>query len=481
MLFNSLDFVVFFPFVVGLYFLLPDRVRWMLLLVASYFFYMYWNPRYAVLILLSTTIDYFAAIQMGNAKRLPIRRMWLFVSLAGNLGLLFAFKYFGFFSGNIDRLLDAFAIPQRVPVFDILLPVGISFYTFQTLSYTIDVYRGDQQPTRHFGKFALYVSFFPQLVAGPIERSTRLLPQFFVKHSFNAERIRSGLLLMAWGFFKKLVIADRLAVYVAEVYNGDTEYTGLTILIATYAFTIQIFCDFSGYSDIAIGAARVLGYDLMRNFDRPYYSRSIAEHWRRWHISLSTWMRDYIYIPLGGSRVQVKRLYINLMITFIISGLWHGANWTFIIWGALHGGYIVVSMMTQDVRDRVAGTIGFSPKSRIRHVWQIVFTFHLIVFAFIIFRADNIDHAVSLMMRMATGFNLWDPMILEPLPVPEIVAALIGVFIMETVHLLQFRMSVSERLFAMPLLVRWAAYCGLVYTIIALGSFTSEQFIYFQF
>lgn len=481
MLFNSLDFLVFFPVVVAAYFLLPDRFRWVLLLLASYFFYMYWNPRYAILILLSTIIDFVVAIQMGRAERLSLRRMWLFVSLAGNLGLLFAFKYFGFFSANLDRLLETFAMSQRMPALDVLLPVGISFYTFQTLSYTIDVYRGDREATRHFGMFALYVSFFPQLVAGPIERSTRLLPQFFEKHAFDAARVRSGLLLMGWGFFKKLVIADRLSIYVAEVYNGDTEYTGLTILVATYAFTIQIFCDFSGYSDIAIGAARVMGFDLMRNFDRPYYSRSIAEHWRRWHISLSTWMRDYIYIPLGGSRVATGRLHANLMITFIVSGLWHGANWTFIIWGALHGGYIVVSMMTQDLRDRVAGVFGLSAKSKLRHVMQILITFHLIVFAFIIFRADNIGHAIDLMRRMASGFYLWDPAVWVPMPAPEILSALFGVLIMEAVHLLQFRMSVSERLFALPLPIRWAAYCGLIFLIITLGAFTSEQFIYFQF
>lgn len=481
MLFNSLDFLVFFPFVVGAYFLLPDRVRWVFLLIASYFFYMYWNPKYAILIFLSTVIDYSAAIQMGRADRPSIRRAWLFVSLAGNLGLLFTFKYFGFFSANFDRLFETLAMPQRMPELDVLLPVGISFYTFQTLSYTIDVYRGEREPTRHFGKFALYVSFFPQLVAGPIERSTRLLPQFFEKHPFDATRIRSGLLLMAWGFFKKLVIADRLAVYVNEVYAVDSGYTGLTVLVATYAFAFQIFCDFSGYSDIAIGAARVMGYDLMRNFDRPYYARSVAEFWRRWHISLSTWMRDYVYVPLGGNRVGIRRLYVNLMLTFIISGLWHGANWTFIIWGALHGGYIVLSRATQHARTALAERIGLPAESRFQSIVQMVVTFHLVVFAWIFFRAENFDHALGLIARMVTDFSLWDSAVFDPMPMPEILSALTGILIMETVHLLQFRMSVSERLFAMPLPVRWAVYCGLAYTIIALGTFTSEQFIYFQF
>ncbi len=481
MLFNSIDFLVFFPIVVAAYFLLPDRFRWVLLLVASYFFYMYWNPKYAVLIALSTIVDFAAAIQIGSAKRTIVRRAWLFVSLAGNLGLLFTFKYLGFFSANLDRLLESLAMPQRMPELDLLLPVGISFYTFQTLSYTIDVYRGEREPARHFGKFALYVSFFPQLVAGPIERSTRLLPQFFEKHPFDPDRIRSGLLLMAWGFFKKLVIADRLALYVTEVYNGDTEYTGLTILIATYAFAFQIFCDFSGYSDIAIGAARIMGYDLMRNFDRPYYARSVAEFWRRWHISLSTWMRDYIYIPLGGNRGGIRRLYVNLMITFLVSGLWHGANWTFIIWGALHGAYIVASRALQPVRTAWAERAGVSPTSRVIAVAQMVVTFHLVVFAWIFFRADNLAHAVDLIGRMAVGFRPWDATILSPMPGPEIVSALMGLVMMEFVHLLQFRMSVSERLFALPTPVRWAAYCGLVYTIVALGTFTSDAFIYFQF
>ncbi len=481
MLFNSLDFLVFFPVVVAGYFLVPDRFRWMLLLVASYFFYMCWNPRYAILIALSTVIDYVAALQMGRAERPSARRAWLFLSLAANLGLLFTFKYFGFFSANVDWLLESLGMRERMPALDVLLPVGISFYTFQTLSYTIDVYRGECKPTRHFGKFALYVSFFPQLVAGPIERSTRLLPQFFEKHAFDADRIRSGLLLMAWGFFKKLVIADRLAVYVTEVYNGDTQYTGLTILVATYAFAFQIFCDFSGYSDIAIGTARVMGYDLMRNFDRPYYARSVAEFWRRWHISLSTWMRDYVYVPLGGNRVGVPRLYINLMATFLVSGLWHGANWTFVVWGLLHGGYIVASRATASARSSLAQRIGLWDHSRIQSIAQTVFTFHLVVFAWIFFRAESFDQAINLIGRMAVDFRPWDAEALTPMAMPEILAALAGIAIMETVHLLQFRMSVSDRLFAMPLPIRWAGYCGLVYLTIALGSFTSEEFIYFQF
>ncbi|MCE7945771.1 MAG: MBOAT family protein, partial [Chlorobi bacterium CHB1] len=310
MLFHSLEFIIFFPVVVAIYFLAPLRFRQFFLLLASYYFYMCWKAEYAVLILLSTGIDYVAALHMHKTSG----------------------------RGNIF---------YEFPLFDILLPVGISFYTFQTLSYTIDVYRSEKTPERNFIKFALYVTFFPQLVAGPIERSTRLLPQFDHEHKFDANRVVSGLRLMLWGFFKKLVIADRLALYVNEVYNNPADYTGLPVIIATYFFAFQIYCDFSAYSDIAIGAARVLGFDLMKNFRQPYLAQSIGEFWKRWHISLSTWFRDYLYIPLGGNRVSRLRWYVNLMAVFLISGLWHGANWTFVVWGALHGSYFVLSLLTQ--------------------------------------------------------------------------------------------------------------------------------------
>ena len=286
-------------------------------------------------------------------RKITHKRKWLYLSLLTNLGILFGFKYFNFINDNLQQLFDQINVFYNVPAFDVLLPVGISFYTFQTLSYTIDVYNGKTKAQKHLGVFAVFVSFFPQLVAGPIERSHRLLPQFFIKHEFNYDRVRHGLQQMIWGFFKKVVIADRLAIVVDGVYNNLDDYSGLALIVATIFFTFQIYCDFSGYSDIAIGSARVMGFELMDNFKRPYFSKSISEFWKRWHISLSTWFRDYLYIPLGGNKVVKWRWYYNLFITFLVSGFWHGANWTFIAWGALHGIYLITAIILKNPKQQI--------------------------------------------------------------------------------------------------------------------------------
>ena len=317
MLFNSIHFVFFFPIIIMLYFATPYKWRWLLLLVASYYFYMCWKAEYAILIVGSTVIDYFASLQMEKEEEQSKRKKWLYLSLAVNLGVLFGFKYFNFFSSNVNAFFDSINLFYNVPTFDVLLPVGISFYTFQSLSYTIDVYNNKIKAEKHFGIFALYVSFFPQLVAGPIERATHLLPQFHQKFDFEYQRVVDGLKMMAWGFFLKLVIADRLAPMVNEVFNFPERAFGMTVLVGTIFFAFQIFCDFAGYSSIAIGAAKIMGYDLMQNFRRPYFSTSIREFWQRWHISLSSWFRDYVYIPLGGNRVVKWRWYYNLFITFL--------------------------------------------------------------------------------------------------------------------------------------------------------------------
>jgi len=338
MLFNSLAFLVFYPIVLILYFLIPGlRARNLLLLAASYFFYMFYRPEYALLMLASTLVDYYAAIGMERHDRPAYRRFFLGMSLFGNLGMLFFFKYFNFFNENLGSLAQLVGIPYAPAHLDLLLPVGISFYTFQTLSYTIDVYRRDMKAEHDFWQFALYVSFFPQLVAGPIERSTNLLPQFRDVKAFQVERAVSGLRIMLWGFFKKVVIADRLAVVVNTIYAEPEKWSGIYLIIGTLAFAFQIYCDFSGYSDIAIGGARIMGFSLMKNFDRPYHAKSVTEFWRRWHISLSTWFRDYLYFPLGGNRKGYARTSFNLFVIFLVSGLWHGARWTFVIWGALNG------------------------------------------------------------------------------------------------------------------------------------------------
>lgn len=501
MLFNSLDFVVFFPLVVGAYFLTPFRYRWILLLAASYYFYACWRAEYLVLILISTMIDYRCGLKMGEKATRKARRPFLVLSLLANLGLLFSFKYFNFFNDSLRAVFDHFNIFYGVPAFDVLLPVGISFYTFQTLSYSIDVYRGKQEPERHLGIFALYVSFFPQLVAGPIERSQRLLPQFFIKHDFNYERSVSGLQQMGWGFFKKIVIADRLAIYVDQIYNNPELYSGWSVVVATYFFAFQIYCDFSGYSDIAIGTARVMGYDLMENFRRPYFARSISEFWKRWHISLSSWFRDYLYIPLGGNRVAKWRWYYNLFIVFLVSGLWHGANWTFVVWGALHGAYLIAGIMTQDVRDRIWSWIGRSPLlvrqrafrasglinhmsvESIRSVVAVVLTFHLVLFGWLFFRANSISDAFLLLGKIFDFHNGFQSVFAATSLGPyELTIAFFAIIAMELVHIIEERgQSMYEYLRARPTWLRWSFYYTAIFAILILGEFNLKAFIYFQF
>jgi len=489
MLFNSFQYLLFFPVVTVLYFALPQRYRWALLLGASYFFYMCWKPEYAVLIALSTLVDYWAALRMGRETEQRRRRKYLVASLVANLGLLFTFKYFNFFSSSLSGLMGEFGTAWHSPTLDILLPVGISFYTFQTLSYTIDIYRGERPPERHLGVFALYVSFFPQLVAGPIERSTRLLPQFFEKKGFEYGRAVEGLRLILWGLFKKVVIADRLALYVDRVYDHPDAFLGWPLLVATYFFAFQIYCDFSGYTDIARGSAKVLGYDLMENFRRPYFARSIADFWRRWHIALSTLFRDYLYIPRGGNRVVGGRRYYNLMVVFVLSGLWHGTSWTFMIWGALHGLYMVVSKVTANWRNRLAEQHGPARRPGLRNIWQVLVTFHLTLFAWVFFRANSFSDALtvlgnSLSLRLAdftralpTGFHNdnfargWFDL--------AVAFSLIGLLV--TVQFLQTRNGRETAALPRPTWLRWSVYYAAALAIILFGVFTHAEFIYFQF
>ena len=481
MLFNSLHFLFFLPVVLALYFATPARWKWALLLGASYYFYAAWRVEYLLLIMASTGVDYVAGIQMGKRATRRERRPWLYLSLLTNLGLLFTFKYLNFFSETFQTAFDGFNVFYGIPTFDVLLPVGISFYTFQTLSYTIEVYRGKQKPERHLGIFALYVSFFPQLVAGPIERSTRLLPQFFRKHGFDLERARSGLRLMLWGFFKKLVVADRLAVYVNQVYADPTAHSSATLLVATYFFAVQIYCDFSGYSDIAIGTARIMGYDLMENFRRPYFSRSIREFWGRWHISLSTWFRDYVYIPLGGNQVSRRRWYANLLVVFVVSGLWHGAAWTFVFWGALHGGYLVLALASTDLRDRLwCGLEELPAADALRKGVAVVTTFHLVLFAWVFFRAETLREAVAVIR----GVIWWQPAT-EALSAPSglwhFLLSLVAIAVVVVVDLVQSRWGGEKSLLRMPLPIRWAIYYAALFAILMFGEFGGEDFIYFQF
>lgn len=480
MLFNSLEFLIFFPIVVIFYFTIPHKYRWILLLTASYYFYMSWKAEYLFLIIFSTFVDYYAGIKIKEVTEAK-KKKYLIYSLISNLGLLFGFKYFNFFNNSVREVFNHFNIFYDVPAFSLLLPVGISFYTFQSLSYTIDIYRGHREPERHFGYFALYVAFFPQLVAGPIERSTQLLPQFFKKHKFNYQRVTDGLKLMLWGFFKKVVIADRLALYVNQVYNNPGEHQGLSLILATYFFAFQIYCDFSGYSDIAIGAAKVMDIKLMQNFNRPYFSKSIAEFWRRWHISLSTWFKDYLYISLGGNRVLKWRWYYNIFVVFLISGLWHGANWTFVIWGALHGFYMLFSIWTVDLRERFLKFFKINSMPIIHKYIQILITSHLVLIGWIFFRANSLSDAILIFSNMIQ-INLSQISTLKlSFSWYEITISVLSIFILEIIHYIQRKRSIIGLINSQPLWLRYAAYYAIIIYILIFGQFEQTDFIYFQF
>jgi len=402
-LFHSKLFLAFFPTVVLAFFLMPQRRRWIVLLAASYAFYMAWRPEYGLLLIASTAVDYFIAFRVHEAQERLRKKAWLGVSLAVNLGLLAYFKYSNFALEAFADILGPLGWSFQAPQLDILLPIGISFYTFQTLGYTLDIYWGRRAPERHFGLFALYVSFFPQLVAGPIERSTSLLPQFRQVQRFELQRVISGLSLMLLGFFKKLVIADRAADFVDLVYNHPHEQSGFSVLMGSYLFTIQIYCDFSAYSDIAIGAARVLGFDLMENFRRPYFARSIPDLWRRWHISLTTWLKDYLYTALASSKRSPWRTRRNMVIVFIAVGVWHGAAWTFVAFGAYHAALMVLSHMAMPRIARFKASWGI--RGRRDRVWglcAVVLTYHLWTISAVFFRGTSITASLEMLQRILT-------------------------------------------------------------------------------
>ncbi len=495
MLFNSLQFLVFFPVVTGLYFFLPHRFRWFLLLAASCVFYMAFIPVYILILLVTILIDYFAGIFIEETEG-HRRKLYLVISIISTCLVLFIFKYFNFFNTNLIELARWLHWNYSIQSLSIILPIGLSFHTFQSLSYVIEVYRRKQKAERHFGIYSLYVMFYPQLVAGPIERPQNLLHQFREKHAFDYERVTNGLKLMAWGLFKKVVIADRLALFVNVVYDKPTEYQGVSFILATVFFAFQIYCDFSGYSDIAIGSAQVMGFKLMDNFNRPYFSKSVAEFWKRWHISLSTWFKDYLYIPLGGNRVTVPRWCTNLFITFLVSGLWHGANWTYIVWGALHGTYLVLEILTADLRRKVSSAIGLDRFPVVQMHVSIITTFLLVSFAWIFFRAKDIGSALYIVTHLFSGVQEYltsiisgeifhgegkfVPVLLGQSP-KELMIAIAAIIFMEFVHIIQRHGSIRHMLSQKPAFVRWIIYFALVYGILFLGVSGDAQFIYFQF
>lgn len=404
--FNSLEFLVFFPLVVLLFFVLPHRFRWIMLLAASYFFYMSWSAELIILILFTTLISYLASIGIEATESKTKKKLLLTLTLVTCLGVLFFFKYFNFLADSVTAVLRAFTLPVSDLALELILPVGISFYTFQTLSYVIDVYRGSIKAERHFGYYALFVSFFPQLVAGPIERPGNLIPQLKEKHTPHLADFSAGCAKMLIGFFKKVVVADLAAVYVNAVYNDVSSATGFGIVIATILFSFQIYCDFSGYTDIAIGAARVMGIKLMQNFDRPYTAESIRDFWARWHISLSSWFKDYLYFPLGGSRCSKSRHLFNLFFIFLVSGLWHGAAWTFVLWGALHGIYQVVGAATREKRAELRTRLNIPEDALWVHILRKAFVFVLVAFAWIFFRANSLTDLWTLLTKLFTDWSL---------------------------------------------------------------------------
>jgi alginate O-acetyltransferase complex protein AlgI len=433
-------------------------------------------PIYILILAFTIIIDYVAGIFIENAEGKK-RKSFLIISLIANIGVLAIFKYYNFLNENFSFLMHGFGLENPIPYLSILLPVGLSFHTFQAMSYTIEIYRGNQKAERHFGIYALYVMFYPQLVAGPIERPQNLLHQFRQKYNFDYDRVVSGLKLMLWGLFKKIVIADRLAFYVNAVYNNVEQHSGLTLLLATLFFTFQIYCDFSGYTDIAIGVARVMGYDLMKNFNRPYFARSISEFWSRWHISLSTWFKDYLYISLGGSRVSVPKWYFNLMLVFLISGFWHGANWTYLVWGGLNGFYLIFARLSQNFRGNLNKKLGFTKFPIIFKTSQILITFILITFAWIFFRANTITDAFLIIRKIAA----LDGAIFIENP-SKLIFCFMGIGLLFIIELKREFYKGKFSLFDhQNWMIRNLTYASLIIMILLFGVFDGGQFIYFQF
>jgi D-alanyl-lipoteichoic acid acyltransferase DltB (MBOAT superfamily) len=437
-------------------------------------------PSYILILAFTIIVDFIAGIQIERSQ--GRRRKWmLIISIIANVGVLGLFKYFNFINANLAALAARFALHYPVHNLGLLLPIGLSFHTFQAMSYTIEVYRGKQKAERHFGIYALYVMFYPQLVAGPIERPQNLIHQFRERHYFEYQRITAGLKLMFWGLFKKIVIADRIAAMVNPIYNNPSNYHGLQLLLASYLFAFQIYCDFSGYSDIAIGAAQVMGFRLMQNFNAPYFAKSIEEFWRRWHISLSTWFRDYLYIPLGGNRVSVPRWYFNLFFVFLVSGLWHGANWTFVIWGALHGSYIILSNLTKSPRARIVSYLGLDRLPKLYNAVRMLVTFHLVVIGWVFFRARSLHDALYIITHSFQEVRHSISTFGAVFNTEDLAIALFCILFLEAIHAFQRRRGVRLWIAGKPWYYRWSIYYAMATALILFAQSDAQPFIYFQF
>lgn len=484
MIFNSLQYALFLPLVVILYFILPQKARWVFLLAVSYYFYMCWNAKYAILLMLSTIVAYFAARFIHRAQDKRMKVFYIVSGLVINLGILFVFKYFNFFNETIADIARLTGFQYQPSKLSLLLPVGISFYTFQALGYVIDVYKGKAEPMKHFGKFALFVSFFPQIAAGPIGRIESLRPQFELHQKLDFDRVRSGLLQIGLGLFKKLVIADRLAVLVNAVYDKPGAHSGMSFALASVFFSFQIYCDFSGYSDIAIGSAKLLGINLMENFRRPYLATTVAGFWKRWHISLTSWFKDYLYIPLGGNR---KRHLPNILIVFLVSGLWHGASLTFVIWGLLNGLYQVAGIITKPFTDKLKTLLRITGTSMTYGFLKGIENFALITFAWIFFRANSVGDLGLILSKLFTWnmsfFSNFNTVSLGMERIDLVVSVLL-ITVLIVFELVQERVSIGAFLKKEPLVFRWAAYLAVIAIILIFGVYgdaNSTQFIYFKF
>ena len=480
MLFNSNAFYVFLPIVFAIYWLTPPKHRWGVLLVSSYYFYMSANASYIFLILLTTAVSYTTALILEKTENPKKRKLCIWTALVVCLGLLFFFKYFNFLSKSLVSLLKSVSISMSPVTLNLVLPVGISFYTFQTLGYVIDVYKGRTKACRHFGKYAAFVSFFPLLLAGPIERAEHLMPQMEKEHSFDCDKAIRGAKLIAWGYFKKIAIADVLSSSVDIVYNQVTNFTGLALGVATFFYAFQVYCDFSGYSDIARGVACLFDIDLVNNFKSPYFAASIKEFWGRWHISLSTWFRDYVYIPLGGSRAGTWKTYRNLIITFLISGLWHGANWTFVVWGGLHG----LGQIAERVWNRY-----FPPKKE-RGVIRVLVTFAFVTFAWLFFRANDMGDALYVLAHMFDGVT-------RPVEYAkncylafkgagliqstELKLVFFWIFLLVAHDFIALKTDVAQWLGRFQKPVRYAFYFALLFIVLYSRQLGQYDFVYFQF
>ena len=483
MLFNSFEFLFFFPVVVIIFYVLPHRYRWFWLLVASYYFYMAMEPALILLLFASTCLDYFCGLQMHRNKKPHIRRRFLWMSILGNLGMLFFFKYLIFFTSSSQAVMEFFGIEwlggarEENYVFNkILLPVGISFYTFQTMSYSIDVYRKEIEPVRHFGRYALYVAFFPQLVAGPIERANRLLPQFEKRISLDLERIKWGIVMMAWGFFLKLVVADRIGVYVDTVFLDPSAHKGLPLFIGSLFFAFQIYFDFSAYCTIAIGAAKVLGYDLMQNFNRPFFFTSVSDFWRRWHISLMLWLKDYLYKPLLRKFGLPK--VVAVLIVFFFNGLWHGANWTFVVWGLLCGMLLVIEVGSQPLRHRILKKMGVSLSNPILRFITWLTIFLSITTSLIFFRSPNILHALLYIKNM---FSVHSTFVNVTYDRTELILSFMLILMVQVIHYFKGNDRIPELVLRRPPVMRWGFYLAFILVIVLLSVNRQNNFIYFQF